>query len=58
MMRKLSRLALEQAVQVIFRYGRPLERKICQAHFSGGSFKEIINELKHYQNPDGGFGME
>jgi len=38
------------------KYGRPLEKTILKKYFNGGSGQDILNELKKFQNEDGGFG--
>jgi hypothetical protein len=40
----------------IFEYGRPLEKYLYLYHFENGEVDDIINELKTFQNSDGGFG--
>lgn len=36
--------------------GRTLERALFDFHFAQGSIEDVIDALKSYQNPDGGFG--
>ncbi|MDT8719684.1 hypothetical protein IAI10_23905 [Clostridium sp. 19966] len=55
-MKKLGLDIFEKVVQSINRYARPLEKSIFQYRFFGGTENEIVNELKKYQNKDGGFG--
>jgi len=55
-LKKLSKDYFEQARQSITKYGRPLEKAIFNKYFSQGSEQEILNELKKFQNEDGGFG--
>jgi hypothetical protein len=51
----LSKDCFNKASKSIVEYGRPLENSLFQAYFKGGTEKEIINELKKFQNQDGGF---
>jgi len=52
----LSQDCFNQARQSIMKYGRPLEKAILKKYFNGGSGQDILNELKKFQNEDGGFG--
>jgi len=45
-----------EVIQSIIRYARPLEKSILKRYFNGGSEQDILNELKKFQNDDGGFG--
>jgi len=38
------------------KYGRPLEKSILEICFNEGSEQDVLNELKKFQNKDGGFG--
>lgn len=55
-MKMLSKESFEKAGQFIKEHGRALEKQIYENHFYNGNSKEILNELKKYQNDDGGFG--
>lgn len=44
------------AKSFIVNNARPLERAIYDYYFENGTKEAVINELKKYQNPDGGFG--
>ena len=54
-MKKLDRSAFDRTAAFIAKHARPLERKICDFHFSGGSSQAIVDELLKCQNDDGGF---
>ncbi|XEC94198.1 prenyltransferase/squalene oxidase repeat-containing protein [Paenibacillus tarimensis] len=47
---------LERAKQFIYNNARLIDRKRYEYHFEGGSQKAVIEALRGYQNPDGGFG--
>lgn len=55
-MKNLSNKALNNAEDVIKKYSRPLDKSILQSEFYSGTTKKITEELKKYQNEDGGFG--
>lgn len=55
-MNKLTKDCFYEAGRSIMEYGRPLEKNIYQMHFNGGAKQAVINELKKFQNKDGGFG--
>jgi hypothetical protein len=55
-MKQLSQKAYERAQQYLFRHGRPLERALYQHHFENAAVDEVLIELMHFQNEDGGFG--
>ncbi len=55
-MKKLSQEAFKAAEDWIKEKGRGLENSLFALYFSGGEKKGVINELKKYQNEDGGFG--
>lgn len=42
--------------QWIYRNARPLEKSLYDYYFEEGSKEDVLNILKAYQNPDGGFG--
>ncbi|MBE5962745.1 MAG: hypothetical protein E7256_15435 [Lachnospiraceae bacterium] len=48
--------AYEKAREFMYRNARPLDLARWKYHFEGGSAEEVLNCLKVYQNPDGGFG--
>ena len=52
----LSKDHFKEISKSIIEYGRPLEKSIFKKYFYDGSEQEIINELKKFQNADGGFG--
>lgn len=56
-MYKLSKKSFNEVSRSIEKYARPLEQKIFKKYFLDGSSKEILDELKKYQNKDGGFGQ-
>lgn len=47
---------IEQAQDFMWRYARLLERQLFAFHFAGGARAPVLNALRAYQNPDGGFG--
>ncbi|MFC5528263.1 prenyltransferase/squalene oxidase repeat-containing protein [Cohnella yongneupensis] len=47
---------LEQAKSFLYKNGRLLDRRRYEYHFEGGSAEAVIDALRAYQNPDGGFG--
>ncbi|MBS4538591.1 hypothetical protein GOQ27_08955 [Clostridium sp. D2Q-11] len=55
-MKNLSNKALNNAEEAIKKFSRPLVKSIFQSEFYSGTTKKIIEELKKYQNEDGGFG--
>lgn len=55
-MKMLSKDSFNKASKFIKEHGRLLEKAIYEYHFCNGSSEEILNELKKYQNDDGGFG--
>ena len=55
-MRILTKDRFKEIGKSIIEYGRPLEKSIFEKYFYNGSEQEIINELKNFQNEDGGFG--
>jgi len=50
------RVDLQRAETFIWQNARLLERHLYAFHFMGGSREAVINALRVYQNPDGGFG--
>ncbi len=52
----LSKDHFKEISKSIIEYGRPLEKSLFKKYFYDGSEQEIINELKKFQNADGGFG--
>ncbi|CAG7633854.1 hypothetical protein ACFQI7_18540 [Paenibacillus allorhizosphaerae] len=51
-----NRDRLERAKPFIYGNARLLDRKRFEYHFEGGSQEGVIEALRAYQNPDGGFG--
>ncbi len=56
-MKQLSREAFVRAGQFILRHGRPLERTLYQHRFESTVIGDVLTELAHFQNEDGGFGQ-
>jgi len=52
----LDKVSFEKAVNYIRREARPLEKSLLEHQFFSGSPKAALDELKKFQNPDGGFG--
>ena len=52
----LSADQLSRARQFVYRHGSLLDRKRFAFHFEGGSPNTVLDALRCYQNPDGGFG--
>ena len=55
-MNLLTKDYFNKACESIIKYGRPLEKALLQRYFFGGSIDDILDELKKFQNKDGGFG--
>ncbi len=55
-MKLLSKNALRTAFRYVEQYGRNLEKSILDKYLYNGDEKKVINELKRFQNTDGGFG--
>lgn len=55
-MKTLSKECFQKVCESIKKYGRPLEKSLLQKYFFNGPIIDITNELKKYQNQDGGFG--
>lgn len=55
-MKKLSKDSFEKAKKWINNNGRPLEKVLFNFHFENGDAKFVLQELKTFQNTDGGFG--
>lgn len=47
---------LERAKSFLYKNGRLLDRKRFEYLFEGGSKQAVLDVLRAYQNPDGGFG--
>lgn len=54
--RMLSTQALARARAFLTDHARPLERARAEHLFDGGSAEPVLDELRRYQNSDGGFG--
>lgn len=52
----LSKEAFDRAKRFIITQARPLEVARFRFHFEGESPEEVMNQLRPFQNPDGGFG--
>ena len=52
----MTKVSFERAKKWIEENGRPLEKTLIKFHFSEGASQEVIDTLKTFQNPDGGFG--
>ncbi len=55
-MHQLSAKSFAKAREFLYRDGRALEQASFAYHFEDGIAKDVLAELSHYQNPDGGFG--
>lgn len=55
-MKSLTKTALNEIKNWIYRNARPLDLALWQYHFEKGSKEEILRILQCYQNSDGGFG--
>ncbi len=53
---KLSKDAFSRAKEFIYSNARKLDVRLFEHHFKDGSKDDVLQELKKYQNPDGGFG--
>lgn len=53
---KLSKDAFSRAEEFIYSNARRLDVRLFEHHFKGGSKDDVLQELKKYQNSDGGFG--
>ena len=53
---KLSREKFARARDFIKERARPLEARLFDFHFEGGSAGAVLDALAAFQNPDGGFG--
>ena len=54
---KLSKSAFSRAEDFIQSNARKLDIQLFEHHFKEGAKDEVLQELKKYQNPDGGFGQ-
>ncbi|MFB5673455.1 hypothetical protein ACE3NQ_10325 [Paenibacillus terreus] len=52
----LTRSGFERAATFMKHKARRLERALFEYEFESGSFHAVLEELKRYQNEDGGFG--
>lgn len=55
-MKKMTEKNFLKAKDFIFSQGRPLERSLFSFHFENGKSEDVLNELRKFQNSDGGFG--
>ena len=55
-MKQLSREAFGRARQFLITQARPLERALFEYRFEGATMDDVLAELAHFQNEDGGFG--
>jgi hypothetical protein len=55
-MQRLTKIAYEKAVTFLHTEARPLERARYAYHFQDGTAADVLAELGHFQNGDGGFG--
>lgn len=55
-MEKLSTEQYQSAVEFLTTKARPLEKALFEFEFENGSRSRVLEELKKYQNEDGGFG--
>lgn len=46
----------EAAKRFILEYARPLENALFRFHFESGSLDQVFEELRRFQNTDGGYG--
>ncbi len=52
----MSTFSFSLAEDFIWKNARLLERRLFAFYFQGGSAQGVVNALRAYQNPDGGFG--
>lgn len=55
-MQRLSSARFQKAKAFIYTHARPLDTKLYEYHFEGGSADAVLNALAAFQNADGGFG--
>ena len=55
-MKKLSWEAFRRGRKFVMKRGRRLEQALFRQRFKGGSVNKVLEELREYQNKDGGFG--
>ena len=53
---KLSKASFEKGREFVKTHARPLDVRLFEFFFEGGSEDAVLAELVKYQNPDGGFG--
>jgi hypothetical protein len=56
-MKQLSHEAYKRAQQYLLTYARPLERVMYHHRFGSAAMDDVLIELAHFQNEDGGFGQ-
>lgn len=54
-MKKLTKETFCKVENSIYKYARLLEKSMYEYYFLSGSEKKVINELRKFQNDDGGF---
>lgn len=54
---KLSKEAFARAREFIFKNARPLDRSLFEYLFEDGTREAVVEELRKYQNSDGGYGQ-
>lgn len=55
-MKVLSKGSFDEVRKSIMQYGRPLEQSLFNRYFNDSCSHLVINELRKFQNDDGGFG--
>jgi hypothetical protein len=55
-MKQLTREAFDRARRFLNTQARPLDRAMFEHRFEGASAEDVVAELAHFQNEDGGFG--
>ncbi len=55
-MKMMTKAAHDKAVDYLKTQARPLERALYAYHFESAPAADVLSELAHYQNADGGFG--
>lgn len=55
-MKKISKKTLKKTEKYIMNSARELDKRLYNLYFHKGSEEELLEEIKNYQNEDGGFG--